>query len=283
MGCYTSRSRTATSLAVTDANGDGIGDAPVIFASGFVLSLGLTLVDGDLYVSDAAAFCASWIATGTASASASEPVVTGLPVGGVLHANHPNNGIVLGPDGYLCVGVGIDPESPGPTSRLKSASPTWASVSTATAILAAASVMPLDSLSTAGTVDERAGTIVSFSPDGSDMPGWSQAKYLAREERIRRARRRLLRPGAHRRREVRRQRREGRAGPVPGGAVWGWFITGLRRSRVQGRGGGWEAGPRMPHRFTAGATARSDSCGRTVAACFPWRASVWRVCARRNS
>ena len=156
-------------LAVTDANGDGIGDAPVIFASGFVLPLGLTLVDGDWYVSERGSVLRVLDRDGDGVSERLRARRDRPPRGRGPPRQPPEQRNRAGPGRLLIRRRRHRPGKPGTDESteerkshlgigLDSDSDTGSGLGDAAA-----------SLSTAGTVDERAGTIIRFRPDGSDL------------------------------------------------------------------------------------------------------------------
>ena len=89
-----------------------------------------------------------------------EYILRDLPVGGRIHQNHQNNGITLGPDGYLYVAIGIDPSAPEAQVPLD---PTRA----AHIGLGLTPTPQAPQTPRTGAVDQRAGTVMRVRPDGS--------------------------------------------------------------------------------------------------------------------
>lgn len=146
-------------LILEDADGDGIAENRKVFARGLLLPLGMTFVGGDLFVSERGKVTRVVDVDSDGVSDGVESIITGLPVGGALHTNHQNNGIAMGPDGYLYLGIGIDPTGGGDTRKEPTVEP---------------KVHGGLGLGTPGpspappSLDARAGTILRFRPDGSD-------------------------------------------------------------------------------------------------------------------
>jgi putative membrane-bound dehydrogenase-like protein len=87
--------------AVTDTDGDGLGDRVDGFAEGFVSPLGLAWRGNDLYVGSRGTVSVVRDANGDGRADARDDIITGLPVG-----RHQTNGLAFGPDGRLYIGQG---------------------------------------------------------------------------------------------------------------------------------------------------------------------------------
>ena len=146
-------------LTIADENNDGIGDEPVTFASGLVLPLGMTFVEGDLVVSEQGSVVRLIDRDGDGVSDERETILTGLPVGGEFHQNHQNNGLALGPDGLLYVGVGIGIEVEDPSGGEDS---TVRQEHLGVGTEGEPTGVPDPSLT-----DQRAGTIIRFRPDGA--------------------------------------------------------------------------------------------------------------------
>jgi len=97
---YVSQSNGRIS-AVTDTDGDGLGDRVDGFAEGFVSPLGLAWRGNDLYVGSRGTVSVVRDTNGDGRAEASNDIITGLPVG-----RHQTNGLAFGPDGWLYIGQG---------------------------------------------------------------------------------------------------------------------------------------------------------------------------------
>jgi putative membrane-bound dehydrogenase-like protein len=87
--------------AVSDADGDGRAETVTVFIARVDVPLGLAWVGSDLYVSYRGAVSAFTLASGGA-AGPERTILTGLPSFGL----HQNDGLALGPDGYLYLGMG---------------------------------------------------------------------------------------------------------------------------------------------------------------------------------
>ena len=87
--------------AVSGPDGGGRAETVSPFITGLEVPLGLLWVGGDLYVSYRGAVSAFALAS-TGSAGPERPIVTNLPGFGL----HQNDGLALGPDGYLYLGMG---------------------------------------------------------------------------------------------------------------------------------------------------------------------------------
>jgi putative membrane-bound dehydrogenase-like protein len=97
---YVSQSNGRIS-AVTDTDGDGLGDRVDVFAERFVSPLGLAWRGNDLYVGSRGTVSVVRDANGDGRADARDDIITGLPVG-----RHQTNGLAFGPDGRLYIGQG---------------------------------------------------------------------------------------------------------------------------------------------------------------------------------
>jgi len=87
--------------AVTDTDGDGLGDRVDAFAEGFVSPLGLAWRGNDLYIGSRGTVSVVRDTNGDGRADARDDIITGLPVG-----RHQTNGLAFGPDGRLYIGQG---------------------------------------------------------------------------------------------------------------------------------------------------------------------------------
>lgn len=114
-------------VAIVDDNGDGVGDRKIVYADGFGTLLGLAFVGPDLYASHSGKVTLVRDMNGDGQADFRKDIVAGLPTG-----RHQNDEVVLGPDGFLYMGIGSTTDT-GPER------------------------------------DERSATIVRFEPDGSEF------------------------------------------------------------------------------------------------------------------
>ena len=88
-------------LAVTDADGDGMGDRVDVFAEGFLSPLGLAWRGNDLYVGSRRVVSIVRDTNGDGRADAHYDIITDLPAG-----RHQTNGLAFGPDGRLYIAQG---------------------------------------------------------------------------------------------------------------------------------------------------------------------------------
>ncbi|MFB0534228.1 MAG: sorbosone dehydrogenase family protein [Anaerolineae bacterium] len=88
-------------LAVTDADGDGLGDRVDVFAEGFLSPLGLAWRGNDLYVGSRRVVSIVRDTNGDGRADAHYDIITDLPAG-----RHQTNGLAFGLDGRLYIGQG---------------------------------------------------------------------------------------------------------------------------------------------------------------------------------
>lgn len=87
--------------AVTDANGNGLGDRVDTFVEGFLSPLGLVWRGNDLYVGSRGMVSVVRDTNGDGRADSRKDIITDLPVG-----RHQTNGLAFGPDGRLYIGQG---------------------------------------------------------------------------------------------------------------------------------------------------------------------------------
>ncbi len=99
-------STNAVVYALADTDGDHRADATTTFVSGVRVPLGLLWIGDQLYVSHNELGDGRVIAysdrDGDGRAETRDTIVTGLPSGG----RHQNDDLVLGPDGYIYLGMG---------------------------------------------------------------------------------------------------------------------------------------------------------------------------------
>lgn len=87
--------------AITDADGNGLGDRVDTFVEGFLSPLGLAWRGNDLYVGSQGMVSLVRDTNGDGRADARNDIITNLPVG-----RHQTNGLAFGPDGRLYIGQG---------------------------------------------------------------------------------------------------------------------------------------------------------------------------------
>lgn len=88
---------------LSDRDGDGIPDDQQLFADGFEVPKGLATRGNELYVSSLGEVTRLVDQDGDGQADRRETILGGLPV---FDDQHSNNGIEVGPDGYLYLAVG---------------------------------------------------------------------------------------------------------------------------------------------------------------------------------
>lgn len=94
-------STNAVVYAFSDEDGDHRAEARTTFAWDVPLPLGLAWVEDKLYISYTGAVQAVWDTNGNGERDRLQIILEGLPTG-----RHLNDGLALGPDGYLYLGVG---------------------------------------------------------------------------------------------------------------------------------------------------------------------------------
>jgi len=147
-----------------DNDGDGVADDTIIYASDLDLTLGIVFVGDDLFVSQRGRVTQITDSDGDGLGDVQEDIVENLPVGGDLHQNVQNNNIVLGPDGFLYVSIGIDFESGAAPDEEASGEHAGAGGDSGSE----GSVGLDDESVGLGTPDERSGTVIRFRPDGRE-------------------------------------------------------------------------------------------------------------------
>jgi putative membrane-bound dehydrogenase-like protein len=95
-------STDGTVYAAADRDGDERAEEVLRYSGPFTLPLGLAWVRGGLYVSYRGGVAAVTDADGDGDGDRTRVVVDGLPAWGL----HQNDGLALGPDGYLYLGMG---------------------------------------------------------------------------------------------------------------------------------------------------------------------------------
>ena len=89
-------------IALADRDGDGRAEERLGYVQNLGLPLGLLWIGDVLYVSHAGSVSTVEDTTGGGFGNRVRAIVTGLPAGGL----HANNSLVLGPDGYIYLGMG---------------------------------------------------------------------------------------------------------------------------------------------------------------------------------
>ncbi|MCH8820995.1 PQQ-dependent sugar dehydrogenase [Patescibacteria group bacterium] len=145
-------------ISISDADGDGVGGDKIVYATGFDLPLGITFVEDTLYVSHRGKVTRISDEDGDGVGDKQEDIIIGLPVGGDLHQHVQNNRIVLGPDDFLYLSIGIDIETDAhqgksEESRGHQAEEGRLGLGEETVEL--------------GVTDKRSGTVIRFRLDGS--------------------------------------------------------------------------------------------------------------------
>jgi putative membrane-bound dehydrogenase-like protein len=87
--------------AVTDTDGNGLGDWVDVFAEGFVSPLGLAWRGSELYVGSRRMVSVVRDTSGDGRADTRKDIITDLPA-----SRHQTNGLIFGPDGRLYIGQG---------------------------------------------------------------------------------------------------------------------------------------------------------------------------------
>ena len=161
-------------VSIADADGDGVGDDKIVYATGLDIPLGITFVGEDLYVSQRGKVTRVADDNKDGVGDTQEDIIVGLPVGGELHQHVQNNAIALGSDGYLYVSIGIDIETGAVAEPRRDARDGHASAGQDSGQRHQPSAeegrLGLgEETVKLGVPDERSGTIIRFRPDGSEQ------------------------------------------------------------------------------------------------------------------
>lgn len=151
-------------ISSIDNDGDGVADDTIIYASDLDLPLGIVFVGDDLFVSQRGRVTQITDKDGDGVGETHEDIIENLPVGGELHQHVQNNNIVLGPDGFLYVSIGIDVESGTAAVHDSSGDHSGAGGDSGSE----GSLGLGDEPVALGTPDERSGTVIRFRPDGRE-------------------------------------------------------------------------------------------------------------------